>query len=145
MQRLIGHSRMSAEGLQAQNHWARSTGYALAAVLAALGALQAYWALGGRWGLEAALGEGNPVPPPAAVWAVAAALILAALTVLGRVGVWGRSLPPWMFVSGTWALCLVLAGVALLNLSSGRLWEMLLIAPFCGLLAALTAAVARAR
>ena len=123
----------------------RHAGYLLATTLLLVGALHAYWALGGHWGLAAVLGEGNPAPPAAAVWAVVIAIVIAALIVLGKIGVWGRSLPAWPFAWGSWGLCAALAAGALLNLSSGRSWETLLIAPLCLLLALLAAAVARAR
>lgn len=118
-------------------------GHALTMSLLLLAALHAYWALGGRWGRDVVLGGGSAAPPAAAVWVVVAALVAAALVVLGRVGLWGRSLPVWIFGSGTWVLCTMLAAAALINLSTRRPLEMLLIAPFCLLLAALAAVVAR--
>ena len=124
---------------------ARRAGYMLATALLLVGALHAYWALGGQWGLATVLGEGNPIPPAAAVWAMVIGIVIAALIVLGKIGVWGRFLPAWPFACGSWALCAAFAAVALLNLGSGRSWEMLLIAPLCLLLAVLAAAVARAR
>ncbi len=123
----------------------RRAGYTLATALLLAGALHAYWALGGRWGLATVLGAGNPAPPAAAVWVVVIGIVIAALIVLGKVGAWGRFLPAWPFAWGSWALCAALAAVGLLNLGSGRPWETLLIAPLCLLLAVLAAAVARAR
>ncbi len=123
----------------------RRAGHLLATALLLVGVLHAYWALGGRWGRAAVPGVGSPVPLPAAVWAVVIGLVIATLIVLGKTGVWGRCLPAWPFARGSWALCAAFAAVALLNLGSGRPWEMLLIAPVCLLLALLAAAVARAR
>ena len=125
--------------------WTRRAGHPLAMALLLVGVLHAYWALGGRWGRAAVPGVGNPVPPEAAVWAVVIGHVIAALIVLGKIGVRGRFLPAWPFARGSWALCAAFAAVALLNLGSGRPWEMLLIAPLSLLLALLAAAVARAR
>lgn len=72
---------------------AKRAAYVLASLLGAVAILHAYWALGGTWGLQTAVGEGNPLPPPIASVAVTLALIGATLVVLGRVGMWGKSVP----------------------------------------------------
>ncbi len=120
-------------------------GFLLAGFLAAVAALHAYWALGGTWGLQTAVGEGNPVPPAPVIWVVVLGLLAALLVVLGRIGLWGRGVPEWVFRWGTWALCLVLIVVAVSNLAVGSTWEMLVFAPFSALLAVLAAVIAGAR
>ncbi len=119
-------------------------GSLLAGLLAAVAALHAYWALGGRWGLQKAVGEGTPVPPAAVIWVVVVGLVAAVLVVLGQIGLWGRGKPEWVFRWGTWALCIVLIAVAVLNFGGGK-WEMLVFAPFSLLLAVLAAVVAGSR
>jgi hypothetical protein len=121
------------------------TGFLLAGFLAAVAALHAYWALGGRWGLQTAVGEGNPLPPAPVIWVVVFGLIAALLVVLGQIGLWGRAVPEWVFRWGTWALCIVLVAVAVLNFAAGSTWEMLVFAPFTAVLALLAAVVASAR
>jgi hypothetical protein len=82
-----------------------------AAVLIALGTLHCYWAAGGRWASAVTVPnrDGRPLftPGPAATLLVAALLYAAALTLLGRLDVWGRWLPPWVFAAGTWTLVVV--------------------------------------
>jgi hypothetical protein len=62
----------------------------LALVLALLGALHVFWALGGRLGSASAVPEVNGqrafTPTPAATFAVALALFVASALVLGRAG-----------------------------------------------------------
>ena len=124
---------------------AKRTAYVLVSLLGAVAILHAYWALGGTWGLQIAVGAGNPLPPPIASAAVTFLLIGATLVVLGRVGMWGESVPAWLFRWGTWVLCVVLIAVAVMNFTTGRPWERWGFAPFAALLAALAAAVARSR
>ncbi len=121
---------------------ARTAAYLLVGLFAPIIAIHVYWALGGRWGLQTAIGEGNPLPASPLSWAVAAALLAAGLTVLGRVGVWGASLPHWIFLLGPWVLVAVFIGGAVLNLTSGRPWDTFVFAPIFLLLAVLAAVVA---
>ena len=105
--------------------------------------LHAFWALGGTWALEESLGEGNPIPPTWLIWMVALLAVVAALGVLARVGLWGKSIPRLIPLVGAWALFVCLIGVTVLNASTGRPWEMYLIAPICAVLAVLALIVAR--
>lgn len=124
---------------------AQRTARILATVLALLAILHAYWALGGQWGLSAALGgPPAPVPPSWAMWLVVGLLVIGTLVPLGRVGTWGQRVPQWLFGFACWGLALVLVLVAVIN-ALGRTWlERLAFAPFALLLAAAAAVVARA-
>lgn len=106
-----------------------------AAVLALLGAIHCYWALGGTWGAAVAFPDlwckqgqvvghrphlGFPTPTPIATLIVAFALFSAAAIMLGRVGwlplvPWRSSwaFPQWIFTSGTWALSVLFIGRAI--------------------------------
>ena len=119
----------------------RSAGYLAAAFWAAIAAMQAYWALGGAWGVRAVLGEGNPVPPPPVLWLAVVVPLAFALIVLGRMGMWGRRLPGWIFGWGMWATSALLVLVSTLNLASGNSWEKLFgaLALFLALLCAIVA------
>jgi len=79
-----------------------------AVVLLGLGALHCYWVLGGRWATAVTIPKrgSQPLftPGPAATLLVALLLYAAALVLLGRLGLWGRGLPQWLFVAGTWTL-----------------------------------------
>ena len=85
----------------------------VATVLLLIAGLHVYWAAGGRWAASAvvptqpaASGAGAPhfAPGPLATLAVAVALGLAAVIVLGRAGVLPRIGPDWGYRYGTWAL-----------------------------------------
>ena len=84
---------------------------ALSGVLGLLSALHVYWAVGGRWGIAAAIPTdgGRPLfsPSPAATWAVAAALAIAAIVPLVRGGLVAVPVTPRV---SAWASA-VLAGV----------------------------------
>ncbi len=83
-------------------------GFCVISILLALCALHVFWAVGGRGGSGVTVPEvgGRPafVPSKVATLAVGAALLIAALIVLGRLGFWGTALPRGPFVVGTWAL-----------------------------------------
>ena len=113
----------------------------LALVLVGLAGLHGFWARGGRWGLAAALG-GHAVPPPVVIWGVAAVLSAGALAVLGRAGVLGDPVPPWLTRSGVWVLGSAFALAGLANLAGRTRLERLAFAPTCLVLAALLAVVA---
>ena len=81
-------------------------GILLAVIFAALAGLHFYWAAGGRWGISvsiptipnAALGSRRAFSPgPFATVLVAVALLMAMLTILGQLGWWGTTMPPWIF------------------------------------------------
>ncbi len=92
----------------------RIVGTLAAAVLVGLGALHCYWAAGGRWATDVTIpkrgGEALFTPSPAGTLLVALLLYAAALVLLGRLGFWGRGLPRWLFVMGTWTLVVVFSG-----------------------------------
>ncbi len=80
-------------------------------LLLAIAALHAYWAAGGRWGFSAALPEAKDgsrmfTPPPFATLLIAVALVSAALILLGRLDLWGNSLPAHLFYWSAWAVAL---------------------------------------
>jgi hypothetical protein len=91
----------------------------VALVLALLGGLHVFWALGGRWGKQAAIPEagGRPALRPSALmtFGVAAALFIAALLVLARVGLVATALAPSLFVWPT-----LLLGVAFIARAVGE-------------------------
>ena len=125
----------------------RVSGYLVAVVLIAVGLLQVSWGLGSTWPapdrhslLEAI---GLPVLPP--TWmTVGLAVVIAAggLVVLGRLGVWGRRLPPWIFAAGAWGVTLALALGSLLNITARGPWERFFFGPLALVLAILAALVA---
>ena len=131
----------SVKGSDMKRSLARSAGYLAAAIWAAMAAMQAYWALGGVWGVRAVLGEGNPVPPPLVLWLAVVVPLAAALIVLGRMGLWRTRLPWWIFKWGTWAMSVVLVLVSILNFVGGSSWEWYLgaFALFFALLCAIVA------
>ena len=118
-----------------------SVGYLAAAFWAAIAAMQVYWALGGVWGVRAVLGEGKPVPPPPVLWLAAVVPLAFALIVLGRMGMWGRRLPGWIFRWGMWTMSALLVLVSTLNLTGSNSWETLFgaLALFLALLCAIVA------
>lgn len=121
--------------------------HCLSLTLLLLGVLHLYWAWGGSWGLAAALGRDQVdagVGLRLAAGCVAFALVAAAAVVLGRVGVWGRSLPWLLFSWGTWALVAALLLGAMLNFTAATWLERLLFAPLALALAGLALGVARA-
>lgn len=85
---------------------------AISAVLLLLAIIHLYWAAGGGAGAVGAVPEvdGAPafVPRTIDTLAVALALTLGALVVLGRAGLWtpGWAAPPF-FRGGVWLLCVV--------------------------------------
>ena len=120
--------------------------YGLSVVLTILGGLHLYWAFGGSWGLAAALGReaiDASTGLRIAAGAVAIALLIAAVGVLGRIGLWGDFLPWVLFSWGTWALVAALFLAALLNLTAGTWTERLVFAPVALALGTLALAIAR--
>src|SRR5271167_2910532 len=86
----------------------RVVGMLAAAVLFSLGALHVYWAAG----VSVPQRDDHPtfVPGRAATLIVAALLFAAGLVLLGRLGIWGRWMPRWLFAFGAWTLVAVFAG-----------------------------------
>lgn len=128
----------------------RVVGILAAAVLLGLATLHIYWASGGQWATDATIPkrDGAPLftPSPASTLLVAALLGTAALVLLGRVGVWGRWLPRWPFVVGTWTLIAVFGARVVGDLrwfglfkrmtgTSFAWWDTWLYVPLCALLA----------
>ncbi len=116
----------SVKGLASRTWLTRIAGYLAAAIWTAMAAMQAYWALGGAWGVRAVLGEGNRVPAPLVLWLAVVVPLAAALIVLGRMGVWGGRLPQSIFRWGTWMITVVLVVVSILNFVGGNSWELFL-------------------
>src|SRR5215218_6016164 len=91
----------------------RGLGVLTACVFAVLALIHVYWAAGGSLGHAAAVptGAGGGArlfhPTRAGTLVVAAGLLLAALVVLGRLGVWAAPLPGWVFVWGSWVIALL--------------------------------------
>jgi hypothetical protein len=126
------------------SEYTKIAGLILASLLAAVTLLHIYWGFGGTWALRASIGEGNPLPPNWAIWVVALALAIASMGVLGQIGLWGDWIPTMLFRVGVWLLFACLMFATFLNASTGRPWEMFLIAPFCAILSVLAFVVARA-
>ena len=131
----------SMKGSDMKTSLSRSAGYLAAAFWAAVAAMQLYWALGGMWGVRVVLGEGNPVPTPPVLWLAVVVPLAFALIVLGRMGMWGRRLPGWIFGWGMWAMSALLVLVSTLNLTGSNSWETLfgVLALFLALLCAIVA------
>lgn len=90
----------------------RFLGILLAVVFAILSLLHIFWAAGGRLGGSAAVpsgvnGERLFNPSTFSTILVAAALLLAMLVVLGRIGIWGGNLPAWIFHLGASGISLL--------------------------------------
>jgi hypothetical protein len=96
----------------------RGLGVLTAGVFVTLALLHVYWAAGGVWGHAATVPTRAPTgaaangarlfnPSRAGTLAVAAGLLLAALVVLGRLGLRAAPLPGWVFVWGCWVLALL--------------------------------------
>ena len=132
-------------------------GILAAGVLLGLAALHAYWAAGGEWGTDVTVPkrDGAPLftPGPAGSVLVAALLFAAALVLLGRLGIWGRRLPRWPFVAGTWTLVAVFGArvvgdfrwFGLFKRMTGTpfaRWDTWLYVPLCAFLAAAALLVA---
>ncbi len=128
----------------------RVVGILAAGVLFGLAALHAYWATGGDWGTNAAIPTRNGAPlfkpGPAGTVLVAVLLCAAALVLLGRLGIWGRSLPRWPFAAGAWTLVAVFGArvvgdfhwFGLFKRMTGTpfaRWDTWLYVPLCALLA----------
>ena len=80
-------------------------GVLAASLFTVLSAIHCYWAFGGQWGHSSVIPEvgGKPrfCPGKSVTSLVAVLLALAALTILGQLGLWGAALPAWLFSWGT--------------------------------------------
>lgn len=88
----------------------RILGIFLAAIFAILSLIHFYWAVGGKTGGATVPSDnGNPIfkPTPLATTLVALALLAAMFVILGRIGVWGKSLSDWIFYSGSLVIALL--------------------------------------
>ena len=89
----------------------RFLGILLAVVFAILSLFHIFWAAGGSFGGKAAIptmnGERLFNPSTFGTILVAAALLLAMLVVLGRIGIWGANLPAWIFHLGALGISLI--------------------------------------
>ena len=127
-----------------------AVGIIAAAILLSLSALHVYWASGGRWGSDVSVpkrhGQRAFEPGIAATLIVAALLFAAALVFLGRVGLWGASMPRWIFAAGTWTLVVVFTGRVVGDLrwfgifkretgTRFAWWDTRLFVPLCAILA----------
>jgi len=121
---------------------AQRAAYVLASLLFVIAGIHCYWTVGGRWGLQIAIGAGNPLPSPPLIGLGAAAFFAAGLTILGRVGAWGSSLPTWIFSLGPWVLVVVFLGGAAVNLIGSRPWAPFVFAPSFLVLSVLSGLVA---
>ena len=132
-------------------------GMLLAGIFAVLSALHIYWALGGRWGSNVTVptvgGQRAFNPGPLATVLVAAALLIAMLTILGQLGIWKVVVPRWIFFWGTCGISLVFflravgdfRSVGFFKQASGSgfaYWDTWLYSPLCLLISLLAIAVA---
>lgn len=110
-------------------------GWLLAAIFFVLGGIHAYWGTGGQWAMY--IFQGVVDVPGWAAWLAALALFAAMMVILGRLGVWGSTMPQWIFRWGTG----VLTAVFLIRGISGYLevttspvyefWDTWLFSPLC--------------
>jgi hypothetical protein len=121
----------------------------LAAVTGAAGfvlvaGFQIALAFGAPWGRGAWGGAHDVLPMRQRIASAMAAvvLVLGALIVLGRTGLWESSLPVGVFRWGTWALAGGMAFSAFGNFASSSPWERFLMGPMALLLALLCLVVA---
>ena len=140
----------------------RGLGFLTVCLFAALALLHLYWAAGGGWGRGVAVPTGLPTggaggarlfnPTRAGTLAVAAGLLLAALVVLGRLGVRAAPVPGWVFVWGCWLLALTFLARAVGEFRYVGLfkrvrgtdfanWDTWLFTPLCLLIAASVAII----
>jgi len=121
-------------------------GILLSAIFAILGLFHIYWAAGGRFGGIAAIPsvDGKPLFSPSifATLLVAAALFAAMLTILGNLGLFGETIPRWIFRSATFVIALLFLLRAIgdfkflgffkqINDTGFAYWDTVLFSPLC--------------
>ena len=136
---------------------ARRAAVVASVLLGALGILHALWAAGSVWPFSNKErlaqvvwgGSASTFPSPAATLAVVVLLVTAVLLVTGRAGLWGRGVPSWVFLIGTWGVAAVLILRALLfgfaalgSDAVNRTWELALYTPLCLVIGGLCLVVA---
>ena len=129
----------------------------LIVIFAALSALHAYWALGGRWGRANTVptvgGRRSFEPSPFATWVVCALLAIAVGVVIGKVAWIGNGVLRMLFDLGVWGLTAVFLLRAIGNLRTFGFfkrvtstpfaqWDTWLYSPLCLLIALLAAGLA---
>jgi hypothetical protein len=133
-----------------------ASGILLAAVFAVLSLFHVYWASGGRFGRGVAVpsvgGARTFNPSPLGTALVAVALLLAMLTILGRIGLLGKAIPRWVFRWGTCGIALIffLRAIGEFRLvgffkqasdSQFAYWDTWLFSPLCLLIAVIAFAL----
>lgn len=128
-------------------------GLLAASILTVLSAIHCYWAFGGQWGGSSVLpevgGETLFHPGKGVTLLVALLLALAALTILGHLGLWGAAIPAWLFSWGTRFIAGAFSLRAIGDFRSVGLfkrvrttrfayWDSRLYVPLCGTIALLT-------
>ena len=117
----------------------------LAVILASLSLLHAYWALGGRWGVDVTIpvveGRRAFTPGPLATWAVCGLLALAVVLVVSRsrTGVWGLAVVFLLRAIGDFRMVGFFKSIRDTDFAR---WDTRLYSPLCLLIALLAAAVA---
>ena len=118
----------------------------LAMILASLSLLHAYWALGGRWGVEFTIpvveGRRAFTPSPLATWAVCGLLALAVGLVARRsplIGIWGLAVVFLLRAIGEFRMVGLFKSIKDTDFAR---WDTRLYSPLCLLIALLAAAVA---
>ena len=132
-------------------------GSAAAALLACLAAVHFYWAFGGHRGLLSAIPVENGKlvfrPDPIGTAAIGFFLLVAALILLGRLGIFGAAEPRLLFEWGTWLVAALFFLRAVGDFHyvgfSKKVWETrfarldtFIYSPLCGFIAAAAAAAA---
>jgi Protein of unknown function (DUF3995) len=121
-------------------------GILLAAIFAILSLFHVYWAAGGRFGSAVAVptvgGEHIFNPSAFATLLVAAALLMAMLTILGQIGLLGETIPQWIFRWATFGIAALFLLRAIgdfklvgffkqVNETGFAFWDSFLFSPLC--------------
>lgn len=125
--------------------FATGAGLAAASALVMIAALHIYWVAGGKWGVTQALGDRelplDTFPWRAGTALVAAALLAAAVIVLGSLDLWSDE-PGRLFDWGVWVVSAALLLGGVINLFGTTQLERLGFAPLAFTLGVLVAIVA---
>lgn len=126
------------------------SGKLAATIFALLSLVHLYWAAGGTVGINVVIPTDDKAPlfqpSPLATLSVAGGLCLSMLTILGRIGVWGRAIPATFFQWGTFGLSLLFLGRAIgdfrwvgffkrVKHTAFAKWDSWLFSPLCLLIA----------